>query len=123
MKRLAWAKKHRRLLFLATGHRFCFHCGTAPGTTLDHILPYSKGGRLILVLSCYKCNHVRQTKAIPDYKIPLAKSITLKAVELNIGEAIRFEGNSWRAKKLLNQWAQEWETYHSIYGDQNVPSH
>jgi len=57
----------RRAIFARDGGR-CVYCD-APATSVDHVIPRSRGGRHAwenVVSSCRRCNHVKADRAIAD---------------------------------------------------------
>ena len=57
----------RRALFARDGGR-CVYCD-APATSVDHVLPRSRGGQHIwenVVSACRRCNHVKGDRAISE---------------------------------------------------------
>ncbi|WP_264842316.1 HNH endonuclease [Caldinitratiruptor microaerophilus] len=56
-----FAERHIRLKVLARDNYTCYWCGR-PGDTVDHIIPWSRGGRTTmtnLVTACRECNGER----------------------------------------------------------------
>lgn len=56
-----FAYRHIRLKVLVRDGYTCYWCG-APGNTIDHIIPWSKGGRTTMencVSACQECNGMR----------------------------------------------------------------
>lgn len=65
----------RKAVFARDGGR-CVYCG-APATSLDHVIPKSRGGQHIwenVVASCRRCNHVKADRAISElgWRLPTA---------------------------------------------------
>ena len=57
----------RRAIFARDGGR-CVYC-TAPATSIDHVIPRSRGGRHIwenVVSACHRCNHAKADKPLKD---------------------------------------------------------
>lgn len=57
----------RRGVFARDGGK-CVYCG-APATSLDHVIPRSRGGAHVwenVVSACRRCNHVKGDRAIAD---------------------------------------------------------
>lgn len=57
----------RRAVFARDGHR-CVYCG-APATSLDHVVPKSRGGPHTwdnVVSACGRCNHVKADRGIAE---------------------------------------------------------
>jgi 5-methylcytosine-specific restriction endonuclease McrA len=57
----------RKAVFARDGGR-CVYCG-APATSLDHVIPKSRGGPHTwenVVASCRRCNHVKGDRSIAD---------------------------------------------------------
>lgn len=53
---------------LARDHHRCVYCG-APATSLDHVIPRSRGGPHVwenVVAACGRCNHVKADRAVAD---------------------------------------------------------
>jgi 5-methylcytosine-specific restriction endonuclease McrA len=53
---------------LARDHHRCTYCG-APATSLDHVVPRSRGGPHTwenVVAACGRCNHVKADRAVAD---------------------------------------------------------
>jgi 5-methylcytosine-specific restriction endonuclease McrA len=53
---------------LARHHHRCVYCG-APATSLDHVIPRSRGGAHVwenVVAACGRCNHVKADRAVAD---------------------------------------------------------
>jgi 5-methylcytosine-specific restriction endonuclease McrA len=53
---------------LARDHHRCVYCG-APATSLDHVIPRSRGGAHVwenVVAACGRCNHVKADRAVAD---------------------------------------------------------
>jgi hypothetical protein len=58
-----------RLLISARDHGLCRYCG-APGNSLDHVIPYSRGGPDTpdnLVLACMVCNLLVKALQFPSF--------------------------------------------------------
>lgn len=56
-----FAARHIRLKILARDQYRCYWCG-GQGDTIDHIIPWSKGGRTNMincVTACQECNNIR----------------------------------------------------------------
>ncbi|HYG58014.1 MAG TPA: HNH endonuclease signature motif containing protein [Symbiobacteriaceae bacterium] len=56
-----FAYRYIRLKILERDNHICYWCG-APGDTMDHILPWSKGGRTTMdncICACQECNGQR----------------------------------------------------------------
>ena len=54
--------KSLRAALLARGHYSCAWCGASDDLTIDHITPYSKGGRTVpgnLQVLCGECNNAK----------------------------------------------------------------
>lgn len=67
------AKWHRGGVFLRDGHR-CAYCGAAKASTIDHILPRSRGGEwawLNCVAACQKCNERKGNRTPAEAGMPL----------------------------------------------------
>jgi 5-methylcytosine-specific restriction endonuclease McrA len=57
----------RRAIFARDGGR-CVYCD-APATSVDHVIPRSRGGQHAwenVVSSCRRCNHVKADRPLPD---------------------------------------------------------
>jgi 5-methylcytosine-specific restriction endonuclease McrA len=57
----------RRAVFARDGGR-CVYCG-APATSIDHVLPRSRGGRHEwdnVVSACHRCNHVKGDRVVGE---------------------------------------------------------
>jgi 5-methylcytosine-specific restriction endonuclease McrA len=57
----------RRAVFARDGGR-CVYCG-APATSVDHVVPRSRGGRHVwenVVASCRRCNHLKADRNVGD---------------------------------------------------------
>jgi 5-methylcytosine-specific restriction endonuclease McrA len=57
----------RRAVFARDGGR-CVYCGNA-ATTIDHVLPRSRGGRHVwdnVVAACGRCNHVKADRTLVE---------------------------------------------------------
>ncbi|MCX0243869.1 HNH endonuclease [Streptomyces sp. NPDC016469] len=57
----------RRALFARDGGR-CMYCGAA-ATSVDHVIPRSRGGRHAwdnVVAACRRCNHVKADRHLPE---------------------------------------------------------
>jgi 5-methylcytosine-specific restriction endonuclease McrA len=57
----------RRAVFARDGGH-CVYCG-APATSLDHVVPRSRGGDHVwenVVASCRRCNHVKADRSVHD---------------------------------------------------------
>ena len=57
----------RRALFARDGGR-CVYC-TAPATSIDHVIPRSRGGGHSwenVVSACHRCNHLKADRALKD---------------------------------------------------------
>jgi len=57
----------RRAVFARDGGR-CVYCG-APATSIDHVVPRSRGGEHVwenVVSCCRRCNHAKADRALPD---------------------------------------------------------
>ena len=57
----------RRALFARDGGR-CMYCG-AVATSVDHVIPRSRGGKHVwdnVVASCRRCNHVKADRTVAD---------------------------------------------------------
>ena len=57
----------RRAIFARDGHR-CVYC-QAPATSIDHVVPRSRGGAHAwenVVSACHRCNHVKADKALKE---------------------------------------------------------
>lgn len=57
----------RRAVFARDGGR-CVYCG-APATSLDHVMPKSKGGQHVwenVVSACRRCNHAKADRVITE---------------------------------------------------------
>jgi 5-methylcytosine-specific restriction endonuclease McrA len=53
---------------LARDHHRCVYCG-APATSLDHVIPRSRGGAHVwenVVAACGRCNHLKADRAVAD---------------------------------------------------------
>jgi 5-methylcytosine-specific restriction endonuclease McrA len=53
---------------LARDHHQCVYCN-APATSLDHVVPRSRGGQHVwenVVAACGRCNHVKADRAVAD---------------------------------------------------------
>jgi 5-methylcytosine-specific restriction endonuclease McrA len=53
---------------LARDHHRCVYCG-APATSLDHVIPRSRGGPHVwenVVAACGRCNHIKADRAVAD---------------------------------------------------------
>gem|GEM_PF-1920176 len=56
-----FAYRYIRLKVLARDHYTCYWCGR-PGFTMDHVIPWSKGGRTTMancICACEECNGLR----------------------------------------------------------------
>lgn len=54
----------------------CMYCGSKKGTTIDHIIPTSKGGKSIFentVACCLTCNTKKEDKLLSDTNMKLIK--------------------------------------------------
>lgn len=63
---------HRGGVFIRDGHR-CAYCG-AKATTIDHVLPRSRGGEwswLNCVAACVACNHRKADRTPREARMPL----------------------------------------------------
>ncbi|GAA2928418.1 MULTISPECIES: HNH endonuclease [Streptomycetaceae] len=57
----------RRALFARDGGR-CMYCGAA-ATSVDHVIPRSRGGQHVwdnVVAACRRCNHVKADRHLPE---------------------------------------------------------
>ena len=57
----------RRAIFARDGGK-CVYC-TAPATSIDHVIPRSRGGAHIwenVVSACHKCNHLKADKQLKE---------------------------------------------------------
>ncbi len=57
----------RRAVFARDGGR-CVYCG-APATSLDHVVPRSRGGAHVwenVVSACRRCNHLKADRSVKD---------------------------------------------------------
>lgn len=71
-----FAYRYVRLKVLARDQHICYWCG-APGDTMDHVIPWSKGGRTTMdncICACEECNGQRGN-------MPAAEFAKLRAVE------------------------------------------
>lgn len=64
------SQKKRERLIKKDPH--CYYCGcevTLDNSTLDHLIPRSKGGKggNNLVLSCYSCNHKKKNYNVEEF--------------------------------------------------------
>ncbi|MBX6391216.1 MAG: HNH endonuclease [Frankia sp.] len=53
---------------LARDHHRCVYCG-APATSLDHVIPRSRGGPHVwenVVAACGRCNHLKADRAVAE---------------------------------------------------------
>ncbi|MHB2023463.1 MAG: HNH endonuclease [Mycobacteriales bacterium] len=87
----------RRAVFARDGGR-CVYCN-APATSLDHVIPKSRGGRHEwdnVVSCCRRCNHAKADRAISELGWPLRQLPRAPT------------GLAWRvigAGRVLPQWA------------------
>ena len=75
-----WIRKERRLAIYLRDGLSCVYCGNnlEDGATLslDHIIPYSKGGdnsNSNLVTACTKCNSSRGDRDVADFAYSVAR--------------------------------------------------
>ena len=57
----------RRAIFARDGGR-CVYCG-ATATSIDHVIPRSRGGEHVwenVVSACHRCNHIKADKNLKD---------------------------------------------------------
>ena len=86
----------RKAVFARDGGR-CAYCG-APATSLDHVVPRSRGGEHTwdnVVSACGRCNHVKADRAVADLGWRLKRQPTAPT------------GAAWRvvgAKRLDPRW-------------------
>ena len=86
----------RKAVFARDGGR-CAYCG-APATSLDHVVPRSRGGEHSwnnVVSACGRCNHVKADRAVADLGWRLRRPPTAPS------------GAAWRvvgAKRLDPRW-------------------
>ena len=86
----------RKAVFARDGGR-CAYCG-APATSLDHVVPRSRGGEhswTNVVSACGRCNHVKADRAVADLGWRLRRPPTAPS------------GAAWRvvgAKRLDPRW-------------------
>ena len=67
----------RRAVFARDGGR-CVYCG-APATSLDHVVPRSRGGAHAwdnVVSACSRCNHIKADRTVADLGWRLARQPT-----------------------------------------------
>lgn len=63
-RRKGISQRVRQIILERDGHK-CFHCGSTERLTLDHIIPFSKGGtnaQANLQVLCQPCNGKKANK-------------------------------------------------------------
>lgn len=53
----------------------CWYCGrecTRSGQTRDHVVPRSEGGRGVTVLACGRCNRLKASLSVEEFRLVLA---------------------------------------------------
>lgn len=63
-------RKELRISILVRDGGGCYYCGCPKATTLDHLLPVSKGGRYNLanlVVACSKCNSLKSNMTEQEF--------------------------------------------------------
>jgi 5-methylcytosine-specific restriction endonuclease McrA len=94
----------RRALFARDGGR-CVYCGKA-ATSIDHVIPRSRGGRHAwdnVVSACRRCNHVKADRYLSDLGWPMRRTPAPPT-----GLAWRIIGTGFRDPR--------WEPYLAPYG-------
>lgn len=64
-----YAHRYIRLKILARDQHICYWCGR-PGTTIDHVIPWSKGGRTTMdncICACEECNGQRGNASAEEF--------------------------------------------------------
>lgn len=64
-----FAYRYIRLKVLERDNNTCYWCGQ-PGTTIDHVIPWSKGGRTTMdncICACTECNGMRGDMHADDF--------------------------------------------------------
>jgi len=90
-----FAYRYIRLKVLARDRYICYWCG-APGDTMDHITPWSKGGRTTMdncICACQECNGLRGDMPAAEFALlrgvptprPVGGSPPLEPVRAAIG--------------------------------------
>ncbi|SHK62962.1 HNH endonuclease [Alicyclobacillus tolerans] len=92
----AMSKKKYRETVLRRDSGRCVWCG-APATTMDHIIPESKGGRFHpknLMCACLACNQERKNMDIPEFLAhceATGQTVRRKHILALYREAVRFQ--------------------------------
>ena len=94
-----WIRKGKRLAIYFRDGMQCAYCGatieSGAGLTLDHLTPYSLGGKnheSNLVTCCQKCNSARGNRNLSDFAEKVAgylnHGVTGKQIENHISDCI-----------------------------------
>ena len=88
----AW--RRMRQMILARDSFTCQYC-MAPATTVDHVVPVSKGGEILnpenLVAACVSCNSRKQDKASPFFWKANSTAMLSRDSLSPINESISYE--------------------------------
>ena len=107
-----WISQHKRLAIYFRDNLRCAYCTESVGSvcklTLDHILPYSKGGgnnEENLVTCCLECNSKRGNKSLSSFIMCIAteKELDHNVIMKNIKNQRRRALNIPTAKSLIDQ--------------------
>jgi len=83
-----WIRQERRLAIYLRDGLACCYCNTTVEEdilTLDHIIPYSKGGTNLshnLVTACKKCNCSRGDRSIEDFAQAVSSYLDTTAAQI-----------------------------------------
>lgn len=81
-----FAYRYVRLKVLARDQYICYWCG-APGDTMDHVIPWSKGGRTTMdncICACEECNGQRGNMLAAEFA--QLRSVAPPAPRSNVGK-------------------------------------
>lgn len=106
-----WISQHKRLAIYLRDGLACVYCGNGVenGTklTLDHLIPYSKGGAITdamnLVTCCHRCNSTRGNRPRAHFVAALVETIggDAESILRNIKNARCRKLNIKAAKELI----------------------